>query len=285
MNDIIREINKKNKLKRFTMTIVSLILSALVYNIFLLPLNLVTGGVTGIATITHYLYGFDPAIMLFIINLACIVLSYMYLGKERTLGTTAVSLSYPILVKLTSQLGNVISTDKVDILLIVIFSGVLSGIANGLMYRAGYSNGGLPIISQILYEEKRIAISKSSMIMNVIIVVIGAYFFGSTYALYAIIFLYINNLVLDRVLLGISNNKAFYIMTEEEEKVKNYIIDNLKHTVTIFNVKGGYLSEKRRIILTVIPSREYYIVTEGIKEIDKKAFFVVTDAYQVEGGK
>ena len=59
----------------------------------------------------------------------------------------------------------------------------------------------------------------------------------------------------------------------------------LHHTVTTFEVKGGFLENKRRVMLTVIPSREYYRVTEGIKSLDEKAFFVVTDAYQVEGGK
>ena len=59
----------------------------------------------------------------------------------------------------------------------------------------------------------------------------------------------------------------------------------LEHTVTIFDVKGGFLEQKRRVLLTVIPSREYYRVTEGIKEIDPNVFFVVTDSYQVEGGK
>ena len=90
---------------------------------------------------------------------------------------------------------------------------------------------------------------------------------------------------MDKVLLGISNNKAFYIVTEKEEEVKEYIINNLNHTITIFNVTGGFSEKKGKVILTVIPSREYYYMTEGIKQIDKNAFFVVTDAYQVEGAK
>ena len=167
----------------------------------------------------------------------------------------------------------------------VLFAGVLSGIANGLMYKTGYSNGGFPVISQILFEEKQIPVGKSSLAINITIVIVGAYFFGITNALYAIIFLYINSIVLDKVLLGISNNKAFYIITEEEKKVKEYIIKTLNHNVTTFEVKGGFLDKNRKVILTVIPSREYYRVTEGIKEIDKDAFFVVTDSYTVEGAK
>ena len=274
----------KNEITRTTTMLISLILSAVLYNLFLLPLKLVTGGVPGIATITHYLYGIKPSIMIFLLSAACVTISFMYLGVKRTAATLLATIIYPIFVQLTSPLNKIIVGDK-DTLLLVIFSGVISGIANGLMYKTGYSNGGFPIISQILYEKKQISISKSSLLINVSIVILGSLFFGTTNALYAIVFLYINNLVLDKVLLGVSNNKAFYIITEKDTEVKEYILNHLGHDVTVFDVKGGFMKEKRKVLLTVIPSREYYKVTEGIKQIDKKVFFTATDAYQVEGGK
>ena len=260
-------------------------LSAALYNMFLLPLSLVTGGTNGIATITHHVYGINPAFMIFLLSVACAIFSLMYLGVKRTFGTLIASIIYPLLVQLTSPLNNIMGNEPVDVLLMVLFAGVLSGIANGLMYKTGYSNGGFPVVSQVLFEKKQIPVSKSSLVINVTIVLIGAFFFGTTNALYAIIFLYINNIVLDRVLLGINNNKAFYIITKEEEKIKDYIIKTLEHNVTTFDVKGGYLDKDRKVRLSVIPSSEYYKVTEGIKEIDETAFFVVTDSYQVAGAK
>ena len=285
MENILEVIRKKKKLYRILLMGTSLLVTAILYNVFLLPLSLVTGGTNGVATITHYLYGINPAIMLLLSSIACAILSFMYLGPKRTAGTLVASVVYPLLVQLTSPLTSLISQSNTDMLLMVLFAGVLSGIANGLMYKTGYSNGGFPVISQILFEEKQIPVGKSSLAINITIVIVGAYFFGITNALYAIIFLYINSIVLDKVLLGISNNKAFYIITEEEKKVKEYIIKTLNHNVTTFEVKGGFLDKNRKVILTVIPSREYYRVTEGIKEIDKDAFFVVTDSYTVEGAK
>ncbi len=285
MEDLLEKIESKKKIYRIVLMTISIILSAILYNTFLLPLSLVTGGTPGIATITHYLYDINPALMLFLLSLACTILSFMYLGVRRTTGTIVASITYPLLVQLTSNLNGLINPEEIDILLMVLLAGILSGVANGLMYKSGYSNGGFPIVSQILYEKHNISISKSSLVINVTIVLIGAYFFGITNALYAIIFLYINNLVLDKVLLGISNNKAFYIITEEDEKVKEYIINTLHHNVTTFEVKGGYLDKKRQVILTVIPTREYYKATSSIKKIDKDAFFVATDSYTVEGAK
>jgi uncharacterized membrane-anchored protein YitT (DUF2179 family) len=209
----------------------------------------------------------------------------MYIGVERTAGTIVASIIYPLLVELTSPLASLMANNTNDTLLLVLFAGVISGVANGLMYKSGYSNGGFPVVSQVLFEKKNVPIAKSSLIINISIVLIGALFFGSANAMYAIILLYINNVVLDKVLLGISNNKAFYIITSKENKIKDYIINTLGHSTTTFEVKGGFLEKNRNVILTVIPSREYYKVTEGIKQIDKEAFFVVTDSYQVEGGK
>lgn len=285
MENILTTITKKKKLKRIFLMSISLLLSAVLYNVFLLPLNLVTGGTNGIATITKYVYDINPALMILLLSIACAIFSFMYLGVKRTMGTLVASLAYPLLVQLTSPLNNIMNGEPVDVLLMVLFAGVLSGVANGLMYKTGYSNGGFPVVSQVLFEKKHISVAKSSLVINVTIVLIGALFFGTTNALYAIIFLYINNIVLDRVLLGINNNKAFYIITKEEEKIKEYIIKTLGHNVTTFEVKGGYLDKDRKVIFSVIPSGEYYKVTEGIKEIDDTAFFVVTDSYQVEGAK
>ena len=285
MENILTTITKKKKIRRIVLMGISLLLSAALYNMFLLPLNLVTGGTNGIATITHHVYDINPALMIFILSIACAVFSLIFLGVKRTIGTLIASVIYPLLIQLTSPLNNIMGSDNVDVLLMILFAGVLSGVANGLMYKTGYSNGGFPVISQVLFEKKQVPVSKSSLVINVTIVLIGAFFFGTTSALYAIIFLYINNIVLDKVLLGINNNKAFYIITKEEERIKDYIIKNLEHNVTTFDVKGGYLDKDRKVILSVIPSSEYYKVTEGIKEIDETAFFVVTDSYQVEGAK
>ena len=153
------------------------------------------------------------------------------------------------------------------------------------MYKSGYSGGGLAIIGQILKKYYNIPIATTSAFMNTTIVILGALFFGWTKAMYALILIYINSLVINKILLGISNNKAFYIITSEEDKVKNFVITDLGHNATIFDVKGAFLEKKRHVILTVVPTREYFRVTEGIKEIDEEAFFVVTDSYQVAGGK
>lgn len=285
MDDVIGRLKKKKVGKRITMLVVSLFFSAIVYNLFLLPVNLVTGGAGGIATITNYVYGIDPALMILIVSTICALLSLMYLGPEVTAVTILASVLYPFFVKITEPLTAIIQMDYSDMFTITLFAGVLNGIANGLMYKTGYNNGGLPVISQILEKYCKIPIAKTSAVINITVVLIGGVFFGSTNVMYAIILIYLNSIIINKVLLGISNNKAFYIITSEEAQIKDYIISTLGHSVTVFDVKGGFLNKKNKVVLTVVPSSEYYRVTEGIKIIDKDAFFVVTDAYEVVGGK
>ena len=277
--------NTKTKVYRVFLVTLGLLLSSIVYNLILLPLKLVIGGVGSLATITNYLYSINPAIMIFILSTATLVLSYMYLGKEKTVGSIYGCIISPIFVQLTSPIRNIVVIDTTDVLLVVLFAGIVGGIANGLVYKSGYSSGGYSTIIQILFYKLKIPRAKSTIVLSGATILLGSYFFGITNALYAIIYIYIESIVMDRVLLGISKNKAFYIITEKEQEIKEYIIEELKHTVTTFDVKGGFLEDKRKVMLTVIPSREYYRLTEGIKLIDKDAFYVVTDSYQVEGAK
>ena len=99
--------------------------------------------------------------------------------------------------------------------------------------------------------------------------------------MYGIIVLYIISLLTDKVMLGVSQSKAFYIITEKEIEVKKYLLSLINGGVTLTNVQGGYSNDKKTLILCVIPTRSYYLVKEGLKTIDPKIFFLATDAYEV----
>ena len=285
VENVIKKLKRKKLAKRIAILLISLLVLSLVYNLLLLPTDLVAGGVNGIAIITNYGYGIDSSIMILLISSACLLFSFLYLGTERTLGSLLATFIYPLFVKLTAIITQGITIDYDDKFLIIIFAGVIGGLANGFIYKTGFSNGGLPIISQILYKYHKIPIAKSSMVINSMIIIIGSFFFGWSMMMYAIILVFINNMMIDKVLLGISSNKAFYIVTTKEKEIREYILNNLKHTVTIFNVEGAFLEKRRKVLLSVIPKRDYYKLTEGIKLIDPNVFFVVEDAYEVKGGK
>lgn len=272
-----------NKIFRYTQLLFALFVSAFCFNLFLLPTQIVAGGVNGIAIITEYIFQFDPSTVIFIISAICLILSFVFLGKDNSASAIISTIFYPLFVKVTFPLANLIIVDTTDMFLIAILVGVISGFTTGIVYKNGFNNGNLSIISQILYKYCRFSISKSNFIMNAIIVVVGGFYFGWTKVMYAIVMIFINSVIMDKVILGISSKKAFYIITNKSFEVERYIIDELNHSVTIFNAKGGYLFKNKKMLLAVIPTKEYFILTEGIKEIDPNAFFVATDAYQSYG--
>ena len=279
------KIDKTKLWYRYGVLIFSLFISSLVFNLLLYPTDLVTGGMNGVAIIINHIFDISPSLIILIGSILLLGISYLFLGLDQTGGSLVATLVYPLFVSLTEPLARYIVIDTSDLILMSILIGILLGITNGLMYKVGFSNGGLNIISQIAYKYFHISLAKTTMVINFIVVLIGGVYFGFNMMLYAFIIIYISGVVIDKVILGISKNKAFYITTSKEEKVREYLINKLHHTVTIFDVKGGFLEKKMRVLLAVIPTRDYFRLKEGIKEIDPKAFFVVTDAYEVKGGK
>ncbi len=282
---ILETVKKKKLVRRYALLILSLFISACYFNLLQLPTQIVTGGSSGVSIILNYYFNWDPSQVIFIISSILLIAGFIFLGFEKTSGALVTTIIYPIFVNLTSNISNYISVDLSDKILISIFIGLLAGITTGMVYKAGFSNGGFSIISEIISERKKIPISNISFVINFIIVAFGGVSFGWTMVMYAVIILYINSIILDRVLIGVSKNKSLYIITKEEEKMKDYIINSLKHGVTIFDVKGGFMEKKQKVLMTVIPNRDYFKLKEGIKEIDEDAFFIVTDSYQVYGGE
>ncbi len=278
------EIKHKLKIKELIEFIIGCLFVALAFNLFMSPNNLVAGGVSGFSLVLKHFFGLNPSTIISIANILLIILSFLVLGKEKTKMTILGSILFPIFVSLTEHLSTYISFKESEMILIAVFGGVLQGLGAGLIFRAGYSTGGTDILNMIVSKIFKISLGNSMFFTDGLIIVIGAFVFGFNHLMYSLIILYLISTITDKVVLGISDSKAFYIITSKEKEVKDFIINKLQHGVTVFNAKGGYNLEKQDVLMCVIPTREYYRLKEGIKEIDENAFFVVTDSYEVEGG-
>lgn len=282
---ILEQIKEKSKYKRLFKFIIGCFLVAISYNLFLAPNDLVAGGVGGIAIILNELLGLDYSTVILFGNAILLVVSLLFLGKEKTKGSILGSLLFPICVKLTSNIGAYINIESSELLLAAVFGGVLYGFGAGMIFKAGYTGGGTDVITQLLNKYLKLSMGKSLLFTDGTIVLLSSLVFGTNKLLYSIIVLYIISLISDRVILGISDSKAFYIITDEEHAIKEYILKYLNHGVTVFNAKGGFAKERQTVLMCVLPTKDYYKLKEGISEIDPDAFFVVTDAYEVFGGE
>lgn len=271
---------RKEVLKYFVF-VFGIFLYAFSFNLFYAPYNMVIGGSTGLSLIFREWVGISPSLFVAIVSYSLIIFSFIYLGKESTFKTIVGTILYPIFLEVTSRLVVYFDTNLSAMLLIAIYGGVFIGIANGIMLKTGYTTGGFNVVYQIINKYFKISMGKCVLIVNVIILLLGVYVFGISCALYSVVALYISSIITDKVILGISNTKTFYVITSKPKDVKELILSELKHTVTEIDARGGYTNEKKKMLMSVIPTREYFIFKESILEIDKNAFFLITDTYEV----
>ena len=278
-------VNKKSYGKRVLEFIIGCLTVSLAYNIFIAPNNLVPGGVGGIAVILDNLFGVSNSTVIIVANIFLLIASLILLDKNKTRASLLGTILFPIFVKLTENVNVWLQIDTSHLLLSALFGGILYGLGAGIVFRAGFTMGGTDIINQILSKYLKQSIGTSMLMSDGLIVLSSAIFFGMNSMMYSIIILYCISLMADKVILGISDSKAFFIITDKEDEVRDYIIDTLGHGVTVFKGKGGYKRQNENLLMAVIPTREYYQLTEGIKMIDKDAFYIITDTYHVFGGE
>ena len=279
--------NKKKILKniiRYIILISLMFVLAVNYNLFLNPNNIVSGGTNGISIIVQELLGIDPAIFILVVSSIILIFSFIVLGVEKSSSSVVAILVYPFFVSITSGVSSISYLQTDDSLLVGIFAGIISGFVIGTICKIGFSQGGIVQISQMINKIFKLPIAKVNFYINLIILVCGVFVFGISSALLGTIVLFISSVVADKIILGISSNKSFLILTSEEDEVRDYIVKKLGHGVTIFYIDEKKSKKQRKALMTVIPTRDYYKLTEGVKKIDKDVFFVVTDSYQLEGG-
>lgn len=281
--NILKKIYSKDRVKRYVGFILGVLLVAIAYNLFMMPSEVVYG-VGGIGIILKKLFGIDPSLTIMIGSILLLLLSFILLGKEKTTNSIVGSLLYPVFVKLTENIGTYIELGDADPLIIVVFGAVLSGFGLGIIFKTGFTTGGTDILNQIVAKYGKTSMGNAMFMTDGLIVASGTFVFGWTRLMYSIISLYIISLMTDKVILGISESKAFYIITDYETEVKNFILTHLSHGVTILDARGGFTGNRQKMIMCIIPTKEYFIAKEGIHAIDPNAFFVVTDAYEVSGG-
>ncbi len=267
------------KIMKYITVIFGLLLMAISFNLFQEPFNFAAGGVTGLSIILHKFINIDESIFIFIINQSLIIVSFLVLGKKKTINTILGSILLPILIKMTSFLSSII-TLELDYILIAIIGGVLYGVGLGLIYKNGFTSGGTDILNQIMEVKYKIPIDKSIITVDGFIVVLSAIAFGIPSMIYSFIMLIIISYISNKTILELNQNKVLYIYTDEANKIKEYLTKSFNYDLTIFNTIGGFSKKRKHLYMCSVSTKDYYAIKEGILYIDPKAFIVVTNAYE-----
>lgn len=280
INQILDNIDKKDIAKRYFMLILGCFILAFAFNVFFDQYDLVCFGISGLSLVVKE-FGIPTYLFIMVANVILLIVSYIFLGAKKTKNAIVGSLVFPIFVYLTSYLVPYIKFDDVELLVIAIFGGVLSGIGYGIIFKTNFNTGGTDIITEIVSKYTRVSLGRATWISDGLVVLSGLLVYSWEIVLYGFLVLYIISFMTDRVVLGISQSKAFYIVTTHEEEVREFLLNITNAGVTIINARGGYTNDKQSLLLGVVPTRQYFIVKEGLREIDNNIFFLACDAYEV----
>lgn len=279
-NTFLNKINNQDLIYRYILLFIGSTIVAFSYNLFFLRNNIVGFGLSGLSIVVKE-FGVDSNLFILISSIILLIISFIILGKEQTKNSVIGSLLYPLMIYLTKPLSLTIDLEDTSLLLCAIFGAVISGIGYGIIYKTGFTTGGSDVVNQILTKYLKISTGSAMLFTDGLIVLSSKLVYTWQMVMYGIIVLYIVSTISDKVIIGVSQTKAFYIVTEKDKEVKEFLNSLGDTGVSVFDIRGGYTNEKKKMLFSVIPTREYYILKEGLKEIDPNAFFLVTDGYEM----
>lgn len=284
IGELITELNTRNRSERIAIFIWGVLIYAISFSIFFSPRNIVTGGSTGLSLLVYDVFGIDTSITVFVFSFILLAIGYFTLGKYSTIKTIFGVILLPIFMEFSAIFQGLFNLKESSLFLTVFFGGIMMGLGNGMIIRSGFSCGGFQTFYQILYKYFGISIGKSTLWINGVLIFISGFFFGFSNSLYAVIGLYVSSVVADRVMLESSITKTFYIVTEKEKEISQYVVENLGYGATVMNARGGYTNDNKKIVMCAVPTRQYYQTKSVIQEIDKDVFFLIVDTYEIYGG-
>lgn len=275
---------KKQIVKRSLLFVIGAFISALSFNLFFIPNNFVSGGLGGIAVILNEFFPCDATLVILIGNLIFIIFSIIFLGFKNSLMSIVGATVYTLFVYATKNVPQEINFSFDNILLYVLAAGVCGGFGESLVYKAGFNTGGTSIPALIIQKYKKVPLGKILRVISLIIIIAGGIAFGYTAIMYSLIITTISTYLVDRLLIGISDSKTFFIQTSKEDEVKDFILRVIESGVTEFETKGAFTNLKKKMLMCVVSTEKYSFLKSAIQEIDPNAFIVVSDCYEVYGG-
>ena len=186
----------------------------------------------------------------------------------------------PITIYLSFYFTSKIDLSTIDKIVLVISGAYLTGFGYSLIHKSNYHVGGFAILDEIVNNYRTKKSKDISLLVDVIVVILTFLSYGFETAVYSVIAIFLINYMSTKSRIGVSNSKTFFIITTKESEVKDYLINELNHDYTEFNVKGGYSNNKNKIIMTVVDTKDYYRLKEGVNLIDPNAFVFIIDNYE-----
>ncbi|MDF2908013.1 MAG: hypothetical protein K0R34_3334 [Herbinix sp.] len=285
---VTRKFNNKNILilRKYMIILLGSFLMALAVNVVYEPMELVTGGVSGLAIVVKYLTRgiVDGGVPIWLFNIVCNVPLFMLSIKAKGFKFLLTSLFGMVAFSLALMVIPVVDLGLKDYLLSSILGGAISGVGIGLVFSVQASTGGTDLLATLLhFRNRHITVPQILIFIDGAIILIGAFVFGLGNALYAIIAVFVTTKISDSILEGLKFAKMAYIISDDYAEIAHAIMTHMDRGVTGVNATGMYSNRDKKMLFCVVSKKEIVKIVEISQRIDPKSFVIVSDVREVMG--
>lgn len=273
------------RVKSYLIVILGILLCAISFSVFYMPYGIVPSGVAGISIIFRRLFDVNEIYTIILLSVMFLLIGCLFLKKYEIKKSILGTILFPLFIFLFNKIFANVDFSIDNALLTSIVGGISLGFGMGLIYHEDHYIGGIDLFNRVVDHNVEVDYSKVTLIIDILVVIFGGVVFGFEAFVYSMISVFIYRYMIERISIGIIDKKSFYIITNRAEEIKKMVVNELGHGATIIKGRGAYSNDDKFIVFVVVPKRDYYKLKEGIKRIDKNAFFVVSSSYEVGGGK
>ncbi len=257
-------------------------IAAFALEVFLVPNNIIDGGIVGISIILSYLTKLNLGLLIFVINIPFFLLAFSKIGKKFVIQTFYAIGMLSLFLNMFSMYNHPVSH---DLLLSTVFGGIVLGTGVGLVLKNEGSLDGTEIMSLVLSKRFGFSVGEWIMTFNVFIYGASGLVFGWNRAMYAVLTYFIAFRVIDIVLEGLNSAKSIRVISDKAHEIGDELLEKLDLGVTYLKGVGAYSGAEKTIIYCVVSRLEMAKMKEIIKNIDPSAFISVVDVHEAYGGR
>ncbi|MEX2416230.1 MAG: YitT family protein [Paenibacillaceae bacterium] len=280
-------INPRSLFSRYLPIMVGTAIYAFGLHYFIIPNLLMEGGITGIALLLNYALSLPPSLTTLALNIPLFILGWHVFGKSRMtstiIGTVSLSLWLWLMeLAIEYQWLNPFYTQD-DYLLVALYAGVTLGAGLGIVFRYGGTTGGSDIIARIVQKNWGWSMGQFILVMDVVVIASSLFYIPKEKVLYTLVTVFIASRMIDFIQEGAYAAKAFTVITEHSEAIAASITREMDRGATLFPAKGAYSQKAKQVVYCVVYRHEMRRMKALIRDIDPRAFMIISDVHDVLG--
>lgn len=271
-------------MKKTAKDILYIFLGALIFaigvNYFTIPNHLSEGGILGITIVAHYLFGWSPGVVNFVLNAVLILIGYKFFDKRAFVYTLVSLAACSGFLFLTEDIGRKLTEDT---LLASLFAGLLVGAGLGFIFRAGGTSGGTTILARLANQFFGWSIGKAMLIIDIVVVAGSIFIIGLEKAMFTLLIVYVGAKAIDFIVEGLDERVAVLIISNLPEVVLAGITEKMSRGLTVLEGYGGYTGQKKEVLYIVINKQEIVQLKNIVSDIDPNAYVTVHNVHEMMG--